>query len=316
MKNNAIIENDYLGNGFKKIIIPLEDDFDGAQHATLVFRKAKNNQNKAILYVHGFIDYFFQTEMADKYNEWGFDFYAIDLRKYGRSLEENHHPNFITDIHDYFEEIDKSIEYIKSENTSNIILMGHSTGGLTTSLYAHHRSNVQGLILNSPFFDFNVPAGLKALIPLISSIGKIIPFAKMDSLTEHYPKSLHKNYLGEWDFNEQWKPISNFPAYMGWTRAIHRAQKELQSGLNIKCPVLVLYSDKSYKGKNWDDIIKISDAVLDVEHIKKYADVIGNNISKVEIENGVHDLVLSKEVVRKKVYKEIKNWLESQKLLS
>lgn len=312
---NTKIENDYLGNGFQKTTISLADDFDGKQHGTLVFRKSKTHKNKAILYVHGFIDYFFQTKMADTFNEWGFDFYAVDLRKYGRSLEEYQHPNFISNIHDYFEEIDKSIEFIRAENKNiNIVLMGHSTGGLTTSLYSHHHKNVQGLILNSPFFDLNIPPTLKKLVPLIASIGKLLPFAKMNSLTEHYPKSLHKNYLGEWDFNEKWKPITNFPAYLGWTRAIYKAQKELQRGLKIECPVLVLHSDKSYKGKDWNELIRTSDAVLDVEHIKKYADVIGDRVAKVEIKNGVHDLVLSKIEVRKHVYIEIEKWLNLQNL--
>ncbi len=307
-------EKDYLGNGFQKINIPLENDFDGEQHATLVFRKAKDSKKKAVLYLHGFIDYFFQTEMADKFNSWGFDFYAVDLRKYGRSLEEYQHPNFISDIHDYFEEIDKSIDIIKAEGAKQIILNGHSTGGLTLSLYAHHKKNIQGLILNSPFFDFNVPSAVKALVPVIALLGKFLPFAKMNSLGENYPKSLHKDYLGEWNFKEEWKPINNFPAYFGWTRAIYKAQKELQAGLNIECPVLVLHSDKSYKKKDWDEIIRISDNVLDVEHIKKYADVIGKDVTKVEIKDGVHDLVLSKKKVRNKVYSEIEKWLTEKQL--
>lgn len=308
------VENDYLGNGFQKTNIPLLDDVDGQQHATLIFRKAPESHNKAILYIHGFIDYFFQTEMADKFNELGFDFYAVDLRKYGRSLEEHHHPNFISNIYDYFDEIDKSIKIMKDNGAKEIMLKGHSTGGLTAALYANKRKNIQGLILNSPFFDLNIPSTLKAFAPIIASIGKVLPFAKMDSLTEHYPKSLHKNHLGEWDFNENWKPITNFPAYLGWTRAIYKAQKELQKGLKIECPVIVLHSDKSYKGKEWNEIIRTSDAVLDVEHIKKYADGIGDNVTKVEIKDGIHDLVLSKKEVREQVYDEIQKWLALNKL--
>ena len=104
----AKINNDVLGNGFKNIILPLENDNDGKQHATLIFRESKIKSDKAILYVHGFIDYFFQTDLADHFNEWGYNFYAVDLRKYGRSLLPNHHPNFINSIHDYFEEINLS----------------------------------------------------------------------------------------------------------------------------------------------------------------------------------------------------------------
>ena len=307
-------ELDYLGNGFKNIKINLPNDIDGEQHATLIYRKANIDSNKAILYVHGFIDYFYQTELADTFNEWGYNFYAVDLRKYGRSLMPNHHPNFISDIKEYFVEFDKSIEIIKSQNNSSIIMMGHSTGGLSTPLYAHYKNNIDGLILNSPFFALNIPPFLNSLMPLVSAIGKKFPYMTMDALTEHYPKSLHKDYKGEWDFRDEWKPIKNFPAYLGWLRAIRNAQKELQNGLDIKCPTLVMYSDKSYKGKKWDDIIKTSDGVLDVEHIKKYADGIGNNITKVEIKDGIHDLILSKKDIRDNAYSSIKQWLDNNNL--
>jgi len=307
-------EEDYLGKGFKDITIKLPYDTDGEQVATLVYRKSNQDTKKAILYVHGFIDYFFQTELADKFNDWGYNFYAIDLRKYGRSLLPNHHPNYISNIHLYFEEFDKSISIIKEQGNESIIMMGHSTGGLSTSLYAHHKKNIDGLILNSPFFDLNVPPALKKITPLFLALGKIFPYLTMDGLTEHYPKSLHKDYKGEWDFKDEWKPIKNFPTFFGWLRAIITAQKELQNGLNIECPTLVLYSDKSYKGKKWDDIIKISDGVLDVDHIKKYADVIGNKVTKIEIKDGVHDIILSTKPVRDNAYSEIKKWLEKSKL--
>jgi len=307
-------EQDYLGNGFKNTKIDLANDNDGEQYATLVYRKANIETKKAILYVHGFIDYYFQTELADFFNKWGYNFYAVDLRKYGRSLLPNHHPNFISDIHNYFEEFDKSIDIIKSQNNTSIIMIGHSTGGLSTALYAHHRNNIDGLILNSPFFELNIPPFLNSLMPIVSTIGKAFPYLTMDGLTEHYPKSLHKDHKGEWDFKDEWKPIKNFPTYLGWIRAIRNAQQELQAGLDIKCPTLVLYSDKSYKGKKWDDIIKISDGVLDVNHISKYAEVIGNNVTKVEIKDGIHDLILSKDKVREKVYTEINKWITDNNL--
>lgn len=302
-------ELDYLGNGFKKTIINLPNDIEGEQYATLVFRNSKIKSSKAILYVHGFIDYFYQTELADHFNEWGYNFYAVDLRKYGRSLMSHQHPNYISDIKEYFTEFDKSIEIIKSQGNTNIIMMGHSTGGLSTSLYAHSKNNIDGLILNSPFFALNIPPFLNSLMPLITAVGKKFPYLTMDALTEHYPKSLHKDYKGEWDFKDEWKPIKNFPTYLGWLKAIRNAQLELQNGLDIKCPTLVMYSDKSYKGKKWDDIIKISDGVLDVEHIKKYADVIGDKVTKVEIQDGIHDLILSKKDVRENAYANIKKWI-------
>ena len=54
--------------------------------ATLVQPACRAAHHRAVLHVHGFADYFFQTVAADCWVERGYDFYALDLRKYGRSL--------------------------------------------------------------------------------------------------------------------------------------------------------------------------------------------------------------------------------------
>ena len=54
--------------------------------ATLVRLRAAAPTRRAVLYLHGFVDYFFQTHLAEFFTERGYDFYALDLRKYGRSL--------------------------------------------------------------------------------------------------------------------------------------------------------------------------------------------------------------------------------------
>ena len=51
-----------------------------------------------MLHVHGFADYFFQTEYAEWWNARGYDFYALDLRKYGRSIRDHQTPNYVTDL--------------------------------------------------------------------------------------------------------------------------------------------------------------------------------------------------------------------------
>ncbi|GAA3180448.1 hypothetical protein GCM10020255_074200 [Rhodococcus baikonurensis] len=40
---------------------------------------------RAVLYVHGFTDYFFQKHLAEHFAEQGYAFFALDLRKCGRS---------------------------------------------------------------------------------------------------------------------------------------------------------------------------------------------------------------------------------------
>ena len=56
--------------------------------------------------MHGWNDYFFQTHLADAFADLGFDFYALDLRRYGRSLRLGQLRGFITDLDDYGPELD------------------------------------------------------------------------------------------------------------------------------------------------------------------------------------------------------------------
>ena len=61
--------------------------FDGPCRSTIVRLRARRPSHRAYLYVHGFNDYFFQAEMGRQFADSGYNFYAVDLRRYGRSLE-------------------------------------------------------------------------------------------------------------------------------------------------------------------------------------------------------------------------------------
>lgn len=95
-------ETDVLGAPYTVETIALPDDDEGPVEATLVRRRAHTTTRKAVLHVHGFADYFFQTAYAEWWNDRGYDFYAIDLRKYGRSIRDHQTPNFVADIREYF----------------------------------------------------------------------------------------------------------------------------------------------------------------------------------------------------------------------
>lgn len=302
-------------HGFSIQKLKLEDDYEGKAEATLVARKAKTRSDKAILYIHGFVDYFFQNELADWANNLGLNFYALDLRKHGRSLLPHQQPNMARSMSGYFEEIDMAIDFMRGDGNIYLTLMGHSTGGLIASLYAHENRDdgiVFSLILNSPFFDFNKPAWFKkAVLPIVAAIGNMFPgIPSPEGLKEGYPKSLHKDYHGEWDFNLDYKPILGFKINLGWIAAIHNGQKKLQNGLDIKCPVLVMHSSKSVPPGNYHESMRTADSILDVADISKYADGIGKNVKKVEIKDGLHDLLLSKKDVRENVYKEMTAFVE------
>ncbi len=304
-------------HGFNIQKLKLKDDHEGNVVATLITRKAKSQSRKAILYIHGFVDYFFQNNLADWANNLNINFYALDLRKHGRSILPHQKPNMCTSLTEYFEEIDMAIDIIREKDKNDyLILMGHSTGGLTSSLYAHQHRNdniINALILNSPFFDMNKPVWFKKIIiPIIASIGKKLPaIPSPEGLEEGYAKSIHSDHFGDWDFSLEYKPIYGFKINLGWISAIHYGQKELQSGLEISCPILLMYSSKSVAPGKYNKSMHTSDAVLNVADISTYADVIGTNVKKVEIVDGVHDLVLSRKSVRDKVFKEMTIFIEN-----
>jgi len=281
---------------FEMMRLDFAPDYEGAVHATLVRRNAKTPAQKAVLYIHGFMDYFFQVHLAEAYNQHGFNFYALDLRKYGRSLAEHQHPNFCKDLTEYFEEISASLQIISEQDENDwILLSGHSTGGLTSSLYTadgEYRHLVKALFLNSPFFDWNLTGfDLRALQGL-AAVGGLFPFIPHKQAGESpYMQSILKDHHGEWDMDLRWRPLDSFPVFSGWCRAINRGHQRLRQGLNLSIPVMLMYSDKSIYGDTWTQKFQTGDAVLDVEHIRDGAQYLGSSVQTREIVDGLHDLV-------------------------
>ncbi len=307
--------DDILGSDFAQEVLTLPNDYEGRVVATLVSRKRRGKTGKAVLYLHGYVDYFFQREMAEKYGDMGFDFYALDLRKYGRSLRPGQTPNFCKDVREYFPELNRAIEVIRErDGHRRLLLSGHSTGGLIASLYAdsvRSLNTIQAVFLNSPFFEFNESwIRREVLIKVICAVGRRFPFLEVPGgLSDLYGRSLHRDFAGEWAYNLEWKPHEGFPTTAGWLRAICKAQKKLQAGLAIDCPVLVMTSAQSCRFKEWDGQLMSSDAVLNTDDINRCAGVIGDHINRIRIAGGMHDLVLSAKVVREKVYTELETWL-------
>jgi alpha-beta hydrolase superfamily lysophospholipase len=313
--NSESWSDDYLGEEWEKKHLLLKEDFDGEPIATLVRKKESNNSQRAVLYIHGYSDYFFQTSLADSLENRGFRFYALDLRRYGRSKLPGQVWYDLRDISDYFEEIDLAIKAIKSAYPeTDITLMAHSTGGLTAALYASEKGDsikVSSLVLNSPFFDMNVGGVSESIgIPLLSLAGCIFPRMVVNrSVSPVNCMSLHSKYYGEWQFDTIMKPIQSPMVTAAWIRAIHLAQKSLQRGITIKVPVLVMSSSASTKSSTFEDIHKKSDTVLDVAEIIGLSSKITGPVQVVIIEDGLHDLVMSGREPREKAYLEIFSFL-------
>jgi len=301
-------------DGFEQTTLVLPDSWDGPVETVLVRRAAPLTEGAAVLYVHGFGDYFFQDHLADWFESQGLRFYALDLRRHGRALREHQHPNTCRSIDEYLEDVDAAIDVLTGEEGVEWLLVnGHSTGGLTVSVHAargRRRDAVGALFLNSPWLDFGNVVGLQhALLPVIAAVGKVLPELSTPSTDPTYVESVHSAYRGEWDFDLAWKPLVGFPTWLSWIGAIRAAHGEVSRGLGIAAPVLLLRSTRSLRPKAWSDEVQRADIVLDVDDMVRQAPNLGAPVEMHAVPDGMHDLVLSREHARNRTFALVADWL-------
>ncbi len=320
--------------GYETTTLPLHAAQDGPLCATLVRRlraadanghaysadaaRAHTASRRAVLYVHGFVDYFFQSHVADAFAARGWDFYAIELRRYGRSMRDGNRPNYCRDLAEYDEELSMAIGIVREEEQHDtLVVLGHSTGGLIASRYLHRgarRADVQALVLNSPFFDFNVPASQQLKLTIGAALGALLPtLSDPKGLSRWYGESLHATLHGDWSYDLRWKPLLGFPVYLGWVRAIRAAQREVATGLSIECPVLLLHAGASMFAKDrWRDEYLSHDIVLNVAHMKARGPGLGRDVTLHACAGGIHDLYLSPSPVREQALQATLGWLDTR----
>lgn len=293
--------------GYEKATLDLGQAKDGQLAATLIRKQqTEPTDQPAVLYLHGFVDYFFQSHLAEAFEEAGIRFYALDLRRYGRSIRPGNKENTAASIDEYFEEIDWALASILGSHKRVLSLIAHSTGALTASLYAQrgtHRKHIESLLLNSPFLAFNLG---RWDLTLSRSVAKIAAFAPDFRLPQRvsaaYGRTLHQDFEGEWNYDLFKKPLQGFVLYAGWFRMIHKAQDELLQGLSLAIPVLCLCSAHSERRKGAPSPQDFGqDIVLSVADIKERSACISSEVELIEFEGGVHDLVLSRPEVRQHV---------------
>ncbi|XCB29400.1 alpha/beta hydrolase [Arcanobacterium hippocoleae] len=318
---------DILGTGFEMASFALHPDFEGRRITTIVrhlpekdpeannyaklqhsshagINHAVKNLNSpqntdaekprfAFLAIHGWNDYFYQIELARAISALGGRFYAIDLSKYGRSHLPAQMWGYTTDLSFYDDDIHAARDAIYSELPADtpFILYGHSTGGLTASLWAdRHPGALTGLVLNSPWLEIQAATAVRqASHPAIEVLSRLDPTTVIPSTDNgFYQRALTGNHLDDplidtesdphndpfftdgWQPDTQYRHFPSFPVRAGWLNAILRGHERVAQGLNITAPVLTLTSTRSYSGSSeWSFEQLSTDAVLRVDQIWK-----------------------------------------------
>ncbi|MFE3546635.1 alpha/beta hydrolase [Nocardia sp. NPDC059177] len=318
--------SDILGADYQQRTLPLGPDPDGEGEvvATLVRYLPANAapaNEPAVLYLHGFTDYFFQEHLAEHFAARGHRFYALDLRKCGRSRREGQSAHFVSDLALYDAELDESLRIVRAETGRDVLIVAHSTGGLVAPLWLDRleaaggtaAAGIVGVVLNSPWFDLQGPAYYRTVgTSIVNTVGKLRAFVELPGLgvSTAYGDSLHHTRAGEWDYDLDWKPLSGEPVRLGWLRAIRQGQARLHRGLAIGVPALILRSRISKFARAHSPAVDVADAVLDVRQIQRWAGCLGERTTIVPIDGARHDVFLSSESVRANAFAETDSWLD------
>jgi alpha-beta hydrolase superfamily lysophospholipase len=325
----ALWSADILGPRFEQRVLPLEPDDEGEVFATLVRcsgrepRKGRAEQQAAVnvvLYVHGWADYFFQAEVAEYLTDAGFPFYAVDLRKFGRSLRPWQTPGFTEDLAVYDADLAAAIAAIREDFADalgpgvfpTVHVLAHSLGGLITALWADRNPEALGtLILNSPWLELQGSSIIRTIaMHLVDPLSRADPRRPL-WLPEMpgYWQSVSDEAHGEWHLDPLWRPKASFPIRAGWAKAVLAGHAAVERRLDIRAPALVMLSDRTHIQVEWTVELMEADAVIDVEETANRALRLGRRVAVFRYPGAIHDVFLSRRGVREEAYRDLAVWL-------
>ncbi|GAA5025800.1 alpha/beta hydrolase [Microbacterium fluvii] len=313
---------DILGPGFEQQTLELGEDAEGPVVATVV-RSIPNPvialtrplHDVDVLSVHGWSDYFFQPEQAHFWTSLGARFYALDLRKYGRSLRPGQTPGFVTNLDDYDADIAAALTAMGRDAATGrrLVLLGHSTGGLTLSLWAaRFEHEVHALVLNSPWLELQTGGfGRQALAPIVGVRAKYDPLGTQPvvDLGFYTRAQTEVGALPVPGYRQEWRPERGFATHPGWLSAVLTGHAQVAAGLGIDVPTLVLLSARSTMAFSWVDAMTSTDSVLVVDDIARAATRLGSRVTIGRIDGAIHDVFLSRAESREEAYGMLRQWL-------
>jgi alpha-beta hydrolase superfamily lysophospholipase len=317
-------QSDILGEGFESLAFNATGS-DGVTRTATLVRYAPQKEGtsgagpaarrRAVLFLHGWSDYFFNVDLARFWDGQGFEFFALDMHNHGRSLQPETHGGYVADLGNYDAEIGTAVGMISEVRPMapvSLVLMGHSTGGLVAALWvSRNPGKVAQLVLNSPWLEMHGSSVVRrAAWTMVGPLARLRPEAVL-RLPERgfYWRSISSSAEGEWSLDDKYRPPMAFPVRAGWLSAVLAGHTQVARGLRIDIPILVLISAASANGPFWTESMRKTDAVLDVNIIAVRALSLGRSVTVERVDGALHDVFLSRAEVRADAYRRLARWI-------
>lgn len=309
---------DILGAGFEQCTMTVGDAGPAPTVATLVRRLPRPSASWTgplhdvdVLYVHGWSDYFFQRDLAEAFARLGARFYALDLRRYGRSLRPGDVPGYVDSLDEYDADIDAALTAMGTRRGRRLVLVGHSTGGLVLTLWAaRYPGLASAVVLNSPWLELQVGTRARqAIAPLINARARLQPQGAQPVVDLGFYTRAQRELGTLPDSPAGWRPEQGFPTHPGWFSAILAGHAKIAAGVDVGCPALVLLSARSTAPLRWSPAMASSDSVLVVDDIAKAALRIGSLVTIARVDGAIHDVFLSAPDPRDRAYEVLRRWV-------
>lgn len=314
---------DYLGPTYRSRVVYL-DASDGATPegqsdiAVLVYEEDAAGlvaeSGVATLYLPGFSDTFYQTDLSDAWRRLSIPLVALEMRRDGRAVRSETTRGDLRDLRVRNEEIGAAIDFLRNElGAQKVVLVAHSLGALNAQLWvSEHPETVDALVYVSPWLEHRVtPIERSALSHTNNVIGRVAPRSILGLFPPYYPRSLHVEYGGEFYFSPRHKPLKTIPIHAGFYRAVHIAQRQVQAGeLKVDIPAFVAFSDRSGNSliPSADDLAT-RDCVLNVEENRRWASEVSTRTVVREIPGARHDIAVSRKPVREAYMRQVADWV-------
>lgn len=203
-------------------------------------------------------------------------------------MKDTQYGHWIEDFDIYKEEIDHTLDFMKSQTEySNIVAHCHSTGALTALNYAMQLQELnepepfQGYILNGPFLDWGHVGGFWNEL-LLENTG-LTEWVMENPRQASGLSMFHTRIWIMYRYNTEWRPIIQTHLNSGWAQAATSVQKKIrgrsQENPITAMPVLLISS----LGDN---------TILHTESAERMPHVV-TEYSSVLLEHNSHDVTYS-----------------------